>query len=1828
MIKGIQAIRKADLQKALLNALVPSLKGLLESRGAGHCMRVADLDEALMEALCIQLREQVPESQVYVLGAERDSKNIHVSSTKLVEYRNPDEHGNLRPPLLVFLPSRMRTSSEDSFGVATFEQVDVANAYQLASEQLMAAMPARLQERLRDLRFIVTDHAQHALSDYQWCRYLLLISLNDFDASISGAGLFELGLIPDFHLHNQDTDTARSLASNIKTVNLISSSDRSPVATVYELQLEQDSFKKRLANYLNEQGSLSKGQWLKSIVLDSGNWDLSFDKWQFQDQQEATDSVCITVTALGLPTIPEDESNALYQPLVGQKVLTIGQGGLKKFGVSFSIEPKPEDVRGLEKFKAQVFTRQGDFIGLLKVAKASKRSTTTINFNKLTGIDWQEGWHYVRIQAFDGDDELLPLIDEEGNLLPWGTAHEDEAGERSNESELFYVIPAGEVDVEPVQNRLPKGESLAHARLKLQLANLQESGQLVQPEVKSIEWSEGNGRRESALNIQFKQWGGVQIAVSEVLRDFERRIIADPMASLTWRLDIRLGEAEGNPAVENDEWPLQDHPTFKEFSAARQAYLSAVGQGQDELVSIGHDFLTSFNEANAYAATYSQYISAVYEFAETAPEQHYLQKLKALLRLDSLTLYIRDSDGKLRQGALLGPTHPLRALWASGWSQTGDYWLKLAKKASASLIPGLKNALFDELSLINFPHVVPDDSGQLLISLDNINSYWTLFGASQEREPQALIDTVTSALGLSTNNAQMLQSGSYLATKVERYLLQHPYIQTLSLNIFNAGRATVIRDMLLVLQKRNDLKHLRYEVRLFVSDPYVADVGADLLALLDRDNEQSLGNAEAFNRSSESHLRAKLSLAVRAISDFKESAESFPSHLSLLFDVFPAEEIAVISQAADERISPVHGLYQDYCVDYRDDNGLAAWERYPRYGHATPLYSGELSNMLSQLPQMMASISAAVATGRFAKEQVPVIRLALDTSDRALLNQLHEVSDWVFTVDRNLGIEFFDHGNQDDRPDYLIDHSPEMAANNGHHFVITSRSTTEIEALLGDTLSHQQISSSPERATRILDALRALSGRLALKLASSQTSQKEALGLALSKLYLDYQGVLQNQIIVPLDAHLELYQELSQAADELGDAMSLKRTDLALFDFDAANKTLRCNLIEVKCYTEVGSLAAYGTLKESIAAQISQSERVLQSHFDPHRTSPDRPDRLIRTQKLCVLLEHYLKRANRFGMLAPEVFEEAKYLLRILESGYRLTITRSALIFDFRQSGRDVENEAGIEYHRIGRLSIDELLDAKPMLEETADEITIASLSTLSLEIPKLDDASFLAKPRDRTVSWDDLAEQAWVAPPQQSTDAQPAPLPDPALADTPTPSTENKQPTSGIEESGIETPPAQKVEKEPPAQLPTEVDDKPNTPSKEQQTTTEDRDCTATSPIAHDIILGVTGDSAQSGLIGEIAGRKVALDLNHTHTISLFGVQGGGKSYTLGSVVEMATMSIPNISALQKPLASVIFHYSATQDYKPEFTSMIAPNDDEKQIAKLKSVYGAEPKALSDVILLTPFDKLEERKQEYPGIDVYPLQFCSAELQASHWKFLMGAVGNQAAYIRQISNIMRQNRSNLTLETIRSGIENSRLNDSMKDLANMRLDFAEPYIDDNSSVSNLIKPGRMIVVDLRDEFLEKDEALGLFVVLLQIFSEAKYNDESFNKLIVFDECHKYIDSPDLVKGLVETVREMRHKGTSVMIASQDPPSVPVELIELSSQIILHKFNSPSWLKHIQKANTALDSLTPEKLANLQPGEAYIWSSKASDNAFSKEALKVQCRPRITKHGGDTLTAI
>lgn len=398
------------------------------------------------------------------------------------------------------------------------------------------------------------------------------------------------------------------------------------------------------------------------------------------------------------------------------------------------------------------------------------------------------------------------------------------------------------------------------------------------------------------------------------------------------------------------------------------------------------------------------------------------------------------------------------------------------------------------------------------------------------------------------------------------------------------------------------------------------------------------------------------------------------------------------------------------------------------------------------------------------------------------------------------------------------------------------------------------------------------------------------------------------------------------------------------------------------------------------------------------------------------------------------------------------------------------------------------------------------------------------------------------------------------------------------------------------------------------------------------DVIIGKNSESPQFGILGKMIsnGRVIGLDLNECNTISLFGVQGAGKSYTIGSITEMVLRQFSKVNKLPAPMASVIFHYSDSMDYAPEFTSMVYPNDEAGQLAKLKAEYGAEPGNIKDVVLLAPESQVETRKAEYPDIEVHGIGFDSSELAVRDWMFLLGAMGNDSTYIKELKQIMKACRHNMSLQNIRNGVaESDHMSSSQRSLAEQKLDFAEEYITDGNKLQQYLKPGRLIIVDLRDEFIEKDEALGLFVVMLNIFSSVMQVDgRAFNKFIVFDEAHKYMNNKELVGSITTAIREMRHKGVSIMIASQDPMSLPTEIIELSSIVVMHRFSSPAWVKHVQKAITPLQTLTATEMAGLGSGEAFLWANKASDKMITQRPIKISIRPRVTKHGGATIQAV
>jgi len=1822
-------------------------------------MRLADLDSALMARLCARLRVEVPEAQVVILGNDNalSPPELTVSATKLVELRNPLADGTQRLPLLAFVPNEIRAAAEDSFGVATFEDIAVGDVYSQLRTRLNDELPSAIKGAVAEgLRRLESDDPWPFADPLAIVRFLLTAKLNDGDPEAIGAALFELALVPDFELLVDPIKTPNRIARNRDCVRKLTWSGATERGRVLGLGLKKGANRSQLADFLAQAGLEDPYDWTRQIVLDRACWKFAFHRWEFEEGTDNHEHILIGNVQANLPLVGDSPTDSRLDQLgPEEKILVVGQGGLRKFSVGFEVDPQPSRVQGLDRFVAQVISRESGPVGLVRSKKAwtTSRTSATIDFSSLSRINWEEGWHFIRLLAQTKDGDLIPLVDEHSNPLPWSIDDNDIVIPRPNESELFYVVTDLDDPPPPPQRALAKHDSLEHARLYLKFSAVQDGRDAIGIEPQGARWSEGrqaNSSGRDTLEVDFGHEGNVQILISRTLKTLEHTILSLPHGPLSWRVSVRLGQPD-KPTASEAAWPTC--VSCSRFLEARSLWFAAVRSDGAELITQAADFQKHQPLAIEYADAYREVLADLLKQAgdsSSGDARGCLSDLGRFLTLDTISLTIIDYRGRRREAALLAPTHPLRVLWWATWAQTGDEWVDAAKDSAAEFVGPTRDALLGQVVPIGHPPVLATmgsqaSAGRLMTPIDNIAPFWSLYAPADDPDPRGLLGDVCSSFGLpEPSMSGSVLDGMALASRVQRYLIQHPYISTLVINAFNPGRAGILADMLLILQEQPTFEDISYDIRIFVADPEAPGVGEGLGDLLSPSGTLSGREADAFATSSGDHLHPKLSLAIRSSSEFRDQPECFSAHLSFLFDLFPAEEIGSDQSSPKEASAPVHGLLQDYQVEYREDDNTVAWRRIPRHGCALPLNSSaQLTGLLSTIPALLSNATSAAATGKVALNRRPVIGLALDAKERSLLHQVHEISDWVVTLDRNMGIEFFDHGGHRKRPDYLIDHSPDLGNAVGHRLTITSRSVAELEAMLVPVLNEYGLPSEGHHAVAVLDQLRSLSGRLALKLLSAPSQRAEALGLALSRMYLWHQEALQSQIVFSLDAHLDLYRSLKNAADELGDEISFKRTDLALFDLNASERTITCRLVEVKCYSAVGDLAAYSSLKDRIAEQIAQSEQVLSLHFDPHRNSPDRADRLLKSQELVSMLEFYLDRAVRYGLMDSTAEEEARFLLRSLEVGYRMNFTRSALIFDFEKSGTDVDLENGIEFHRIGSNLIRELIEAASTslpvhsgVAEAADQSDSVALvpaaDTLPMglvrapSIPAVASAAFLGPSRDRSVSWEGLSlnRQASMNLPSispdlsesnQSSSENDIPPRRVGMQSTPNtpygiapagsgPITPSRKPADGGSLSTSQTCSASEADNP--------IEDQSQPKAIVDAASTEQPDTLPSSPQlgsfeqisdgpAYDVLLGVTSTSPQYGLLGEVSGRRVALDLNQTHTISLFGVQGGGKSYTLGSVAEMASLPIEGINRLPQPLATVIFHYSPTMDYAPEFTSMVEANSDAAQIALLRETYGADPKALSDVILLVPSDKLEARRQDYPGIEVLPLRFAAAELQASHWRFLLGAVGSQATYIRQLNMIMKQLRDDLSLDNLRHGIADSRMPDHIKELAYGRLELAQEFIDDSTNLGQAIRPGRLVIVDLRDEFMEKDQALGLFVVLLQLFAEATYEGGKFNKLVVFDEAHKYIESPDLVGGLIEVVREMRHKGTSVMVASQDPPSVPVALIELSSQIILHKFNSPAWLKHIQKANAALGDLTPEKMSHLRPGEAYIWSSKATD---------------------------
>jgi hypothetical protein len=1575
---------------------------------------------------------------------------------------------------------------------------------------------------------------------------------------------------------------------------------------ILRLPIKPNTLQSQLYSFLRVRPRGDVRGWAREIATQAENRGLAVDRWEFIDSG-VTEDLRLVLDALSLPRQTED-------PVAGAAQLPVlNLEGREPLKVAFKSIPPPGQVPAWKSWRVQILSlsdgapavawESNNFPKPQKQARVSR----TIKTQDLQSLE--EGTYFLRVDAYDAEGALL--------TKPRRISEDDPNSRAENESERFLVVHGGETIVAPEETRSVFSSSVLDAWIRVAMKSLSAKKREAIPARESIsgDWNEAIGaplKGDVYFELKSEGFVGFSIVVPSTLRRIEREILEHPDQLGVYSISFVDARALSDIEVKlKESVSLGSGADVDSFLATRRAALGAIYQhhfrrSEEQNIAATRAGIVEIVDLAPYAERIEKYAEAYVTLAQAARASPHKEeneaRVRALAQLDVVELRWRPSPGDVGRTMMIAPTHPLRLLWhlrhMEACAQAIRAWEDGTAKAPNWRF--LMDQLREELLPINLPMILFDRRGRSYVEHTPLTPFWPLYLPDRAEgdaplDAVATRDRVVQHLGVRDRAVVVITvEPRDVAQRLYEYLAQHPYVEQLRLNVFNPGDGRLVAEVLRRLEylrlydpvtglPRLSAPSLRYAVQLFAAAGLVDSSGDGLESLLDPDRQ--VGEDDEFTLSTTNHLLPKLIFARSSVNEFLQAPECFPAHVSILLEQFVVQG-RVGRVDGVNRGSFVGGLVQEpeTRVEYQ---GAAhfGWLKALR-PMARPGASPRERLLISALTSAQ-QVQASFATGRPVEESVaPVAALQLDPSAQSLLKQVHDVSDWVLTVDRNLGLDYFDSPSSSREAGYLLDYAPEYLQEDRQRILLTTRSHVELENLVRPIMNRYGLTMEPGDEVLVLETLRSLSGRLALRLEAGRNQAAEVVGLLLARWLLDRLGLLEHRVIIPLDAHRSWFERND---DE--DGRSQRRADLLLVSF-AEPDTLRFDIVEVKLREEM-TAAIRSDLYTQMRAQAENTAERLRELFAQDLYPQPRADGLLRAKELASVLAFYVRRAQRYELLTENEAQKASRVIENLDNGYQLDIRSLGVVFEHKGRGLHLDEEVpGFPVHRLGGDKVSQLLaHAAGRLSERSSRISERTGGSYR-PIQSPERAAVAARLEDREL--DSLRT---------------------SLSDRSDRQGKSIAFTDNERRTAREAPSPQYTD--------TSTRETGAGPSPIHEATSP-----GTQAAIADVLLGAMQMTPQYGVLGKAGSQKVAIDLNGCNTISLFGVQGFGKSYTLGVIAEMASTPNSGINMLPSPLATVIFHYHKSEAYEPEYASAVAPNHKETEVQRLRAVYGANPLGLQDVVLLAPEAKVGLRRREFPGVAVQPIKFASSELGAESWKFLLGAYGSDALYIRQLVSIMRRHRADLTIATFRQEIAAAGLPPATQRLATDRLNLAEPYIDDAKRLGELLRPGRTVIVDLRDEWIEKEEALGLFVVMLRIFAATKFQGSDFNKLVVFDEAHKYITESELIGQVVETIREMRHQATSVVIASQDPLSVPRAVIELTSILILHRMTSPQWLKHLKSGLVALENTEESHVSGLSPGEALVWAQRSTELRFTLRPQKVQIRPRFTQHGGGTKTAV
>lgn len=1246
-------------------AVFDHLRDFLLNMGQNHCQRIEFLPVEVMRMTCEMLRAddalKAKGVEAYVLAEKAQGAN-EIESGSLIEKRNRAEFG----VLAAFIPQGLRLPAEDSYDIQTFKTYDLTGVLKAHVRKMIDDLP----EDQRDIaRAILTQPSVKRRPVDSHIKYLLALKHDGGGWYEAGAYLFHLNLIPDLDLAEKGVETR--IDRNAHCVNELSNAERTALIAIeklvndFSLDPDENRLRENLVSFLRERNAVDTGGWLKAILEDD-NWraKLTFDKWKFKD-----------ITKPG-----EIEVNLV--PLRDPKTGDVAKG-LKHEGPNLVATTDPQSPIHL---KWSTYPKKPANLGhyLILVVKDTNDDDTG---EELTRRTVKSGRQSLKLSLKDVELEqgetcaakiVIHAKDSAGLILA------------TDESESFY-IEGGLVQeeiVKKVSRVRNRAEAVFQAAFKFRK----------KVEVDSEGWEEGRPRM---YRIKLKNREVYRIVINATLYSIEHKNITDPMSCGAWQADMRgRGMLEIRDLVQLGI-TVAGIEAFQNFTDARRHLFNRFLEKDEAGVVEVFDLREFKSEILAYVEAYQAMFDELRTRLESTDKDGLINNLlnaaHSLSRIDTVHLLVGDSDEN-EEVVLIAPTHPLRMLWALQYQQLLFRWAEVLDGVSGDEAARLINReSVDKIISLNIPSAIVFRQNEVYINSDNVDLYWSVLPKGTTIDIRKVVSLVFRLLGQKGGGEITSITPMQLADKVWRYLKHHPYVSTLRLNVINPGDGQLILNTIREIQKTGQFDDLNYDLAFFGDLRY--EVMASAFDEITEEAVLSEGSQpdvdEDLLRPNRNPLFPKLTFSKKRVKESEwKDIDLREAHITVLIDRFSTKVLMRPTGSAQGSFC-LHNLVAEYRADFDIKGESATWSR-----KVIPNQNREIEPTdtcaagIYRADDVLLRIGACFYDWGKSFEKVPAIQLELSDTDKYIIGKIHENSDWVITIDRNFGIEYFD--NPRSKPgitvrSYLIDYTPEFLEGVGHRLIVSTFWLSEIESLIKDGLRKMGIPGTGFHAAQILDILKSISGKLALKLINNPNDAREIIGLALTRLLLERDGALQDGVLIPVDSHTDLFTEHKRQLRDVD--VRIHRSDLILAR--VRNRRLCLRLIEVKFRSGAGGPAEEVALKEAIVVKNLDTQKVLEARFIPYPES-DRLDREIQNKQLANLLQFYMDRCKRHGLMAAQLAEDADIqgaIQAVIEGSFEVEFERGGYIYNLQGASREPEHYKDNRIHVIGKTTIYELLD-------------------------------------------------------------------------------------------------------------------------------------------------------------------------------------------------------------------------------------------------------------------------------------------------------------------------------------------------------------------------------------------------------------------------------------------------------------------------------------------------------------------------------------------------------